>query len=82
MPLGALVTLPNPPRFTVSVYTGAGPPPLNSADTFLAASILTVHGPVPLQAPLHAMNVDPGSGAAVSVTTVPLVKLDVQDTPQ
>jgi len=38
----------------------------------LAAFIVTLHVPVPVQAPLHPMNVQPALGVAASVTSVPL----------
>src|SRR5437868_2055194 len=55
---------------------------LNAADTLLAASMTTLQVPVPVQAPLQPLNVDPLSGAAVSVTTVPAVKLAEHVDPQ
>jgi len=41
------------------------------AVTDRAWSIVTMHAPVPLQAPLQPVNADPESGVGVSVTTVP-----------
>jgi len=49
----------------------AGP---NVAVTDLAALIVTVQEPVPLQLPLQPVNVELASGVAVNVTAVPLVK--------
>ncbi len=78
-----LVTVPAPlPAFvTVSVnvagWTGA-----KVAVTDFAASIVTMHGPVPEQAPLQPVNVEPGSGVAVSVTSVPGANRAVQTLPQ
>jgi hypothetical protein len=71
MPSGLLVTVPDPvPAFvTVSVYWSF----VNVALTLLAASIVTLHVPVPEHAPVHPANVDIASGVAVSVTTVPNV---------
>jgi len=48
------------------------------AVTDAAALIVTVHAPVPEQAPLQPANVDPASGVAVSETEVPVLKLAVQ----
>jgi hypothetical protein len=52
-------------------------------------STLTSQGPVPLQLPpapppltFQLENVDPAAGAALSVTLVPDVKLNVQTVPQ
>jgi len=59
---------PVPAGTTVSVTGGGG---ANVAVTLFAASTVTVHGPVPEQAPLHPVNVLPPLGAAVSVTAVP-----------
>src|SRR3990172_4952780 len=44
---------------------------LNVAVTDLAASIVTVHVPVPVHAPDQPPKVEPVEAAAVSVTTVP-----------
>jgi hypothetical protein len=48
----------------------------------LAASIVITHDPVPVHAPLQPVNVDVPSGVAVSVTTVPTVKVVEQVPPQ
>jgi hypothetical protein len=42
------------------------------AVTDCAALIVTVHGPVPLHAPLHPVKLDPEAALARSVTGVPL----------
>jgi len=42
------------------------------AVTEAAAVRVTVHAPVPLQAPLQPLNVKPAAGVAESVTAVPL----------
>jgi hypothetical protein len=48
---------------------------VNVAATEVAALIVTVQGPVPVQPPpLQPENVEPAAGVAVKVTTVPLVK--------
>jgi len=45
---------------------------LKFAVTAIAAVTVTVHVPVPVQPPpLQPVNVEPSSGIAVSVTTVP-----------
>jgi hypothetical protein len=44
--------------------------------------IVTVQDPVPEQAPLQPVNVEPVEAAAVRVTLVPLVKLALQVEPQ
>ena len=69
MPAGALVIVPMPlpPLTTVNGYCIG----VNVAVTDLAASIVTLHAPVPEQAPLQPAKVAPASGVAVSVTTVP-----------
>src|SRR5205807_795823 len=43
---------------------------------------VTVHVPVPVQAPLQPVKVEPAAGAAVRVTTVPVVKEVEQVAPQ
>ncbi len=45
------------------------------AVTERAAVIVVTHEPLPTQAPLQLVNVEPEAGVAVSVTLVPLVKL-------
>jgi hypothetical protein len=55
---------------------------LKVALTEFAASMVTLHAPVPLQAPPQPANVEPGSGAAVKLTTVPLAKLAEHVVPQ
>ncbi len=52
------------------------------ADTFCAEFMVTVHVCVTDEQPLHPANVDPVAGVAVSVTTVPLVKVAEQLMPQ
>jgi hypothetical protein len=70
IPAGAEVTVPVPaPAFvTETGQLGGG---VNCASTYLAASIATVHGPVPLHAPLQPVNVAPPEAVATSVTVVP-----------
>jgi hypothetical protein len=43
------------------------------AVTFFAASIVTLHTPVPVQSPLQPVKVEPDAGVAVRLTPVPLV---------
>src|SRR5881409_20260 len=44
----------------------------------VAAVMVTVQVPVPVQPPLQPVKVEPGAGTAVSVTAVPLVKVAAQ----
>src|ERR1700683_1087453 len=62
----------------ISTLIVTGAPVLNVAVTACAALIVTVHVPVPVQFPLHPVNVDPPVAAAVSTTCVPTAKLSVQ----
>ena len=80
IPAGVLVTVPVPvPALaTVSVYCWS----VNIAVTDVAAFTVTVHGPVPLHAPLHPAKVDPELGVAVSVTVVPKLNTSEQSAPQ
>ena len=56
---------------------------MNVAVTVVDAEIVTVQVPVPEQPPpLQPVKVEPTAGAAVSVTSVPLVKLAAQVAPQ
>ena len=55
---------------------------MNVAVTALAASIVTVHVPVPVQAPLQPANAPLPTTRAVSVTTVPLVNALLHVLPQ
>src|SRR6266516_5016755 len=45
-------------------------------------SIVTVHGPAPVQSPPQLVKLEPASGAAVSVTIVPFVNEAAQVAPQ
>src|SRR5438046_7659741 len=77
---GMLVTVPvpSPLRPMVSVKVGA-----KVAVTVVAADIVTVQGPVPVQPPpLQPRKTELAPGVAVSTTTVPLAKLAVQLAPQ
>src|SRR5437667_5568961 len=77
IPTGELVTvpLPVPALLTVSAKVGRA----KVAVTVVAALRVTVQVPVPEQPPpLQPAKMEPAAGAAVSVTTVPLVKLAEQ----
>jgi len=76
IPAGLLVTVP--PPVPASVTVSAKVPTLNVAVTDSAALMVTVHVPVPVQAPLHPANVEPEAAAAVRVTEAPLLKVAVQ----
>ena len=69
MPAGALTAIPDPEPFTFTVSFA----PTKLAVTVFVAVSVTTHGPVGfVQAPLQPPNVRPGSGVAVSVTSVPV----------
>jgi len=55
---------------------------MNEAVIFLAASIVTMHVPVPLHAPDQPVNVESAATFAVRVTTVPELYASEQSTPQ
>src|SRR4051812_23740357 len=80
MPAGDEVTVPVPlplcPTVSVKVLMS------KVAVTLFAASIVTVHAPVPLHAPPQPMNVESIAAAAVSVTIVPKLNGSVQSVPQ
>jgi hypothetical protein len=80
MPAGLLVTvpLPAPALVTVSAKVGRA----NVAVTARAALIVTEQLPVPVQAPLQPVKVEPAVGAAVRVTAVPVVNGAEQVAPQ
>ncbi|TRZ56031.1 MAG: hypothetical protein D4S02_16570 [Rhodocyclaceae bacterium] len=52
------------------------------AVTFAAASSVSVHAPVPEQAPLQPPKVKPEAGVAVSTMLVPPLKVALQVLPQ
>src|SRR6185503_8569787 len=81
MPVGALVTVPLPvPALVTPSVKGCR---VNVAVTAVAALIVTVHVPVPVQPPpLQPENVDPVAGVAVKVMAVPLVNPVEQVAPQ
>src|SRR5215475_13935210 len=69
MPPGLDVTVPVPAPALATVSVAER---LNVAVTAWPALIVTVHGlATPVQAPDQPANVEPGSGVAVKVTTVP-----------
>ena len=82
MPVPATVPVPVPDLLTVSKKVGTTATS-NCAFTVFAASIVTVHVPVPVQpAPVHPTNVEPALGAAVNTTTVFCASVSVQSAPQ
>jgi hypothetical protein len=70
IPAGELETLPDPVPLLDTVKSCGGTA-LNVAVTDLAASIVTVHPPVPVQSPDQPANSEPTAAVAVSVTDVP-----------
>src|SRR5262245_50368600 len=80
MPWDALVTVPDPAPARLTVRANDCRPKF--AVTELAAFIVTVHVPVPVQAPLQPVNEAPAAGVAVSVTAVPLLNVAEQVAPQ
>src|SRR5437773_5767968 len=75
---GMLVTVPFPLGLTVSVKVG-----VKIAVTVVAADIVTVQGPVPVQPPpFQPRKTELAPGVAVSTTTVPLATLAVVLAPQ
>ena len=82
MPAGELATVPAPLPL-VATDKGLVPVVLKVAVTDAAAVKVTVQGPVPLQpAPLQPWKTEAPTGAAVSVTVLPEVKLARQVAPQ
>jgi hypothetical protein len=77
IPVGALVTVPDPLPITVT-DSGKVAVLLKVAVTDWAALIVTVQLPVPVQAPLHPAKVEPVAGVSVRVTLAPLAKLALQ----
>jgi len=69
MPAGEDVTVPLPvPVFVTPTVYGFS---VNVAVTLRAALIVTEHAPVPVQAPLQPLKVEPAEAEGVSATTVP-----------
>src|ERR1041385_5439082 len=82
IPAGELVTVPVPVPLLATVRVKGPGFAVKVALTDFAASMVTLHAPVPLQAPPQPANVEPESGAAVKLTTVPLAKLAEHVVPQ
>jgi hypothetical protein len=82
IPEGALVTVPVPVPLLATVRVNGPGLALKFALTDFAASMVTLHAPVPLQAPPQPANVEPESGVAAKFTTVPLAKLAEHVVPQ
>jgi hypothetical protein len=81
MPFGALETVPKPILLTESAKVGTMLV-LKVAVTFLAASIVTEHAPVPVQAPVQPAKLEPVAADAVKFTTAPCKKLRLHVAPQ
>ena len=82
MPLGLLLTLPEPLFTTLSVYfDGAGAGAKVAVAVAFAASE-KLQAAVPVQAPLQPLNTMPASGVAVRLTAVPISSVAVQALPQ
>jgi len=79
IPDGVLTTVPVPAPALVRVSVSGCR--ANVAVTEVAALMVTVQVPVPEQPPLQPLNVEPATGAAVNVTTVPVVKACEQVVP-
>lgn len=75
MPDGSLLTLPVPLPASATVRTGEV---LKFAITEVFCVNVTLHAPVPLQAPDHPANEEFAAGDAVSATWLPLAKLALQ----
>jgi hypothetical protein len=82
IPAGALVTVPVPVPAFVTVKAKFVVLGANVAVTLAAAVIVTTQVPVPEQGAPQPLNVEPVAAAAVSVTCVPLAKLDEHVAPQ
>jgi hypothetical protein len=82
IPAGELVTVPVPVPLLATVRVKGPGFAVKVTLTDFAASMVTLHAPVPLQAPPQPANVEPESGAAVKLTTVPLAKLAEHVVPQ
>jgi hypothetical protein len=67
---------------TVIEDSAGGGIALKVALTDFAASMVTLHAPVPLHAPLQPANVEPESGVAAKLTTAPFAKLAEHVVPQ
>ncbi len=79
-PAGALVTVPIPAPALLTVSANVWAPKV--AVTEVAALIVTVQVPVPVQAPLQPVKAEPAAGVAVKVRAVPLAYAAAQVVPQ
>jgi hypothetical protein len=83
MPLGALVTVPEPSPFLRTVSVSTLGVVVNCATTVWLTLITVTQAPVPLHPPpLQPTKVDPLAAAALSVTDEPLRKPALQAGPQ
>src|SRR5688500_20399772 len=78
MPAGVLVTVTVPVFVTVNVYVITA----KVAVTLRAWLMVTVHAPVPVQAPLQPVKVLPAAAAAVNVSDEPKLEVAVHVAPQ
>jgi hypothetical protein len=69
IPVGVLVTVPEPVRATVSAAVAVNVP----LTVVFAFSVTTQGFAVPHPPPVHPLNTHPAAGVAVSVTPVPTV---------
>src|SRR5206468_86621 len=81
IPAGVLVTVPLPAPDLVTVSVGAVDSTMAAVNE-VGAVIVTGLVPVPVPPPLQPVKVAPAAGAAVRVTTVPVVKAVEQVAPQ
>jgi hypothetical protein len=83
MPEGLLVTVPDPAPASLTVsWTGGTAEVLKVAVTAASAVSVTLHAPVPVQAPDHPAKEEPGLAVAVRVTAAPASKVALQVLPQ
>ena len=75
-------TRSSPPMEPVVLPPASAPTRLKAASTERLWSIVTVHWPAPEQGPLQPAKLEPGAGAGVSVTEVPLGYVCEQSLPQ
>ena len=82
IPEGVLVTVPVPVPLLDTVRVTGPAFPVKVAPTDLAASMVTLQAPIPVQAPLQPAKVEPESAVAVEFTTAPLSKFAEHVGPQ
>jgi hypothetical protein len=82
MPLGLLVTVPEPVPGSVTVSVLDVTDVLKVAVAELLLLNVALHEPVPLQTPDQPAKVEPAAAVAVSVTAVPVLKVAVHVIPQ